>query len=322
MTRSVPERSPLARLFGWLKGAVSSKSRPLARSGEIVTRAELATLDRASLERRALALCHTVWLGDGSVLCRVLGRFKMFVKADDAGFGAHLMLDGIWEGWLTTFMARRVRPGMAVVDVGANHGYYTLLFACLVGEAGRVAAIEPHPQVAALLRRSVAVNGFADRVRVVQQAAAEVDGRKVLLGSTASEPKNASLLPRGSEPGEGRFKVRLARVDTLLAEWPRVDFIKVDVEGAEEVAIAGMMEVLRRDRPQLVLEFNAGRCSSPSNLLEALEVIYGPPSVIELDGRLSRPERATLLDAERREDWMLYFAGAADNDGSSGRVHA
>jgi hypothetical protein len=81
------------------------------------------------------------------VLARVLGGPKIFLSADDLGFGCHLMLDGYWESWLTLFFARYVTPGKTVIDVGANFGYYTILFAAGVGPSGRVVAIEPVPAI-------------------------------------------------------------------------------------------------------------------------------------------------------------------------------
>ncbi len=71
------------------------------------------------------ALCESAYLGDETALCRVLGRYKMFVDTSDNSLSPHLMLDGYWEMWLTEALARAIRPGMTVVDVGANLGYFT-----------------------------------------------------------------------------------------------------------------------------------------------------------------------------------------------------
>lgn len=297
-------RSVRKRLRAWLTHPDNE------RQGELVRLAELRNLDFKSLEKRARALAQVAYLGDNTVICRILGRFKLFVRADDDGFGAHVMLDGVWEGGLTAFMASRIREGMAVVDVGANHGYYTLLFAALVGERGRVAALEPHPQTASLLRRSVLLNGFLARTRVIQQAAGDVDGRKVLFGAPAHESKNARILPTNADWADNQFRVRLARLDTLLSDWPRVDFLKVDVEGSEEAAIRGMMGILERDRPGLLLEFNAGRCVNPSALLDDLQGVYSRFISVESDGQMSEVDRDTLLEPSRQEDWLLYFDGA------------
>jgi FkbM family methyltransferase len=282
--------------------------RSLETGGKLIPLESFATMKRGELEQRSRALVNTIPLGDGVMLSRVLGRFKMFLRAEDEGFAAHVMMDGVWEGWLTRFMAQRVKPGMHVVDVGANHGYYSLLFAALAGPTGKVAAIEPEPRTAALLKRSVRMNGFADRTLICTDAAGAIEGRRVLLVSPRFEPKNARVLASGEieEDYEGFF-VRTTRLDTLLASWPRVDFIKIDVEGQEDAVVEGMMEILKRDRPMLVLEFNVGRCAKPEYLLTALAGLYSGFRTIDSQGRLSSVTRETLLDRSRIEDWLLYF---------------
>src|SRR5258707_8071492 len=123
----------------------------------------LETWPRHRLEDAIRRRVQTAYLGDGLVLARILGRQKILLNGSDRGFACHLMLDGFWEMWLTQFLAGQVKPGMTVVDVGANFGYYTVLFADAVGDAGRVIAVEPNPDAAALLRETVLLNGYAPR---------------------------------------------------------------------------------------------------------------------------------------------------------------
>src|SRR5262245_34051536 len=108
-------------------------------------------MSRAEAERAIKARVQTAYLGHGRVLARVLGEYKIFLSSDDLGFSCHVMLDGYWESWLTLFFMRHIKPGMTVVDVGANFGYYTVLFGGAVGATGRVIAIEPVPSTVALL---------------------------------------------------------------------------------------------------------------------------------------------------------------------------
>jgi FkbM family methyltransferase len=272
---------------------------------------ELPTIDRWELERRARGAVQPVYLGDSVALCRVLARYKFFVDTTDVGFGAHLLLDGFWESWLTTFIAARVKPGDAVVDVGANHGYYTALMADLVGPTGRVASVEPNPAMCRLLRRSVSLNGFAPRVVVLEQAATAVDDEAVTLCLPANEPKNAYLTPAPEQAiaqGEAIVTVAGGRLATALGHWDRLDFVKVDVEGAEEAAVDGLFPLLERHRPQMVLEFNALRCAAPRQLLDRLSSLYGPLQCILFDGEAHPADVDSLLDPEQREDWLLYLA--------------
>ena len=132
---------------------------------------QFASMDRFTLEALCRAQAQPLYLGDNSALCRVLSRYKLLLDTRDRGFAAHVLLDGYWEMWLTIFMCRHIQPGMVVIDVGANFGYYTVLMADLVGPEGHTFAIEPNPVVAALLRQSVTLNGFRSRTSIVEAAA-------------------------------------------------------------------------------------------------------------------------------------------------------
>ncbi len=116
---------------------------------------------RAHVESEIRALCSTAYLGDNDALCRILGRYKMYVDTRDVGIASHLMLEGYWEMWVTAAMMQCVRRGSVVADVGANLGYFTLLLADLTGAEGRVLSFEPNVNLASRLRRSIAVNGFS-----------------------------------------------------------------------------------------------------------------------------------------------------------------
>lgn len=270
---------------------------------------ELRKLDRWNLEDRARALSQAIPLGDGVMLCRILGRYKLYVPSSDVGFGAHVMMEGIWEGWLTTFVARRIKPGMTAVDVGANHGYYTMFFADLVETRGRVVAVEPHPRTSALLRQSVAVNGFDGRVKVLTAAAVARDGEDLTFYADPAEPKNARIIPDDTTlPQSHITKVKGMALDSVLADCDRVDFIKIDVEGAEENTLAGGMGIIARDKPDILLEFNVHRCKDPAGLLDKLEAIYGAIYVIDFHSALEVADRSVLMDKSRTEDWSLFLS--------------
>ncbi len=269
---------------------------------------ELLRMDRWALERRSRALVQTAFLGNQLTLCRVLGRYKLYVPTTDIGFGAHVMMDGVWETWLTVFMASRIKPGMNVVDAGANHGYYTVLFADLVGSEGRVAAFEPNPPTVSLLRKTVLVNGFDGRVTVFDRALTAADDEQLVFFAPSAEPKNARVMNDDYSGNPDTVTVTGARLDTLLADWNRIDFMKVDVEGAEEGMLAGAWATITRDRPELLLEFNSQRCVDPAGLLDRLEALYGcQPSVIGFESELEAVSREALLAPSNDEDWLLYF---------------
>jgi FkbM family methyltransferase len=269
---------------------------------------DIATLPRDDLEESCRRLASPCFVGDDVALCRVLGRYKFYVSTRDDGFGANVLLDGYWESWLTRFMARTVRPGSLVVDVGANFGYYSLLLADLVGPNGRVHAIEPNPEAADLLRRSILLNGFANRTTISEVAAGAADGEAALF-IPAGEPKNATLVAEGAaHPGGAVRTVPVRTLDSLVGTSRRIDFIKIDAEGGEESIIAGMEAILAAGPPPMVLEFNAARYTDPAAFLQRLLRIYGSLRHIDYDAAAKPVSPGTVLTEHFGEDWLLFLS--------------
>jgi FkbM family methyltransferase len=152
-----------------------------------------------------------------------------------------------------------MKPGDAVLDLGGHVGTFSLAAAAL---GCRVACIEAAPDNAALLRASVARNGF-DRMHVIEAIATDHEGTSRFLPngpwgtvSNAAVARSPALI-YGSE--HAPVTVRALTIDGLLGElgWKRVDFIKADVEGSEVAAIRGMTRLLARtDALVLLYESN------------------------------------------------------------------
>lgn len=277
----------------------------------------ITEIELYAIAQRCQMLASPVYLGNDTALCRILGALKLYIDTRDTGFGSHVLLDGYWELGVTGFVVRQVREGMTAVDVGANFGYYTALLAALVGSTGRVFAIEPNPPVAANLRRSVDLNGFAARTTVIQAAAGAEDGREALLFVPEGEPKNAALVPAPDvvPPRPGTLhKIYQATVDQIVAEVDRIDFIKVDAEGAEEDIVAGTLGTLTRDRPRLVLEYNGARCRNALKFLGALREIYGRLRYIDQYGNPLDVTEQQLVTERFGEDWLLCLDDPARLD--------
>jgi FkbM family methyltransferase len=136
-------------------------------------------------------------------------------------------------------LRKMVREGMQVVDIGANIGLYTLLLAQLAGKAGRVFAFEPEPNLFSTLCENCGAND-ALNISPFQCAAGASNGRAMFQRSTFNSGDNRL--------GEARsnlkpFEVEVARLDDVLPV-RRVQFIKLDVQGHELGALAGMQEVI------------------------------------------------------------------------------
>jgi FkbM family methyltransferase len=268
---------------------------------------DLADGRRSRNEARIRSLCAAVYLGQGTALCRVLGRYKMFVDTTDIGVSSHLMLDGYWEMWLTEAMARVVRPGMTVVDIGANLGYFTLLLADFVGPSGQVHAFEPNPPITERLRRTVSINGFMDRVAVHETALSDRNGAEVLLVVPASEPKNAYIIPADRRAGPQERLLRTRRLDSF-AEIPHADIVKIDADVAEEGIWRGMAGLLEKPRPMTIfLEFAAARYPDPARFLADIQAHGFSLARLDLEQGVKPLGVADILAAPPKRDQMLVL---------------
>ncbi|WP_165943228.1 FkbM family methyltransferase [Roseicella aquatilis] len=301
-SKSGPARSGLiARLFPRLRTRQQTRLLPLAR---------LAGGPRVATEASIRALATATPLAGNLLLCRVLGRYKFLVEATDLTLAPHLMLDGYWEWWTTSFLARNLRRGESVADAGAGIGYFSLLAADLVGPQGRVLAIEPNPASAELVRRNVRLNGFADRVAVEEAALAPAENRLVRLAVPPDSPMDAQLLPqslgRAAPVRPETRPVEMVRGRTLDELLPQgADVIRLDVGDALEAAWDGAQGVLAAQPGlRMLVVFDPSRCLDPAALLRRIAARF-PLRRLHPDGKARGCDQAELLAGGQA---LLYLA--------------
>ncbi len=251
-------------------------------------------------------LCHVVPVSADTALCRVLGRYKMYVDLADQGLSPHLMLDGTWELPTTRALAARVREGMTAFDVGANLGYYTILLAELVGARGHVHAAEPNPAVMARLRSSVRLNGFDSRVTLHASPLAASTGEAVVLHVPAGLPQNASL-HRCPDEGTHAHALRTTTLDEIAGDRP-VDLVKIDAEGAERSIWQGMARLLARRAPLTAfVEFTPDRYADAPGFLRRLLETGFSLSIVDADGEVRPVAFDAVLAGPGHVDRMLVL---------------
>ena len=263
--------------------------------------------DRATLEESARRGAQAINLANGALLCRVLTKYLMFVDPDDLGVTPRLCLDGFWESWVTAALARVLRPGAFCVDVGANHGYFTMLLADGAGPAGRVLAVEPNPALAELLALTIEVNGFERRALVAQQAATDGLARMVQLVIPRRRGACATIC-RAPSAADDVIHVDAASIDDLTAAWPHVDLIKIDAEGAEPVIWCGMRRTIERN-PNLIvlLEFVASRYPDASGFLQAIRTEGFALRHVAHDSSIESLTEDEALSDDEGKGWTLFL---------------
>lgn len=175
----------------------------------------------------------------------------LFLSRNDA-LGFNLPVFEIRE---LAFVKRFLQPGMTVLDIGANQGLYTLLASQRVGSRGRVFAFEPSPRERRALRLNVLVNRCRN-VTIESSALGNEEGESELYLVEGPETGCNSLRPPVLVQGTSRpVRVSITRLDCWLRERniDRVDFIKLDVEGAELSVLNGAREFLKRDPKPVIL---------------------------------------------------------------------
>jgi FkbM family methyltransferase len=156
-----------------------------------------------------------------------------------------------------SFLTNFLKPGMCVIDVGANEGLFTLFFRKRVGPRGRVTAFEPSERELNHLRRNLRINRFSD-VDVIGCAVGDHVGEaRLSLAEASHAGHNALGIPAAPWVSVvDEVNVTLTTLDAMMEtrHWPRVDLIKMDIEGSELNALRGAEALLARDRPVLLLE--------------------------------------------------------------------
>lgn len=209
----------------------------IASLQRLVIKREIKTLDIASSQ---VALT----LHDGR---------KFYWTAKDRTSLLGLGLTGVWEQEETSFLRRIVRPGQVVVDGGANYGYYTILFSHLVGLRGKVHSFEPFNEAYRLLRQHVLLNKAGANVLLNRYGLGEKKERTNIYVMKGWGWGGATVRPSGD--------ILMGTCQIVPLDWyikqkkiNKVDFMKLDIEGAELSALKGSIQTLQNFVPGLMIE--------------------------------------------------------------------
>lgn len=206
------------------------------------------------------AIRPLVYMGERVALTRSIYGHKLYVNTRDYSLAPHILLDGYWENWITNVFRKVVRPGMKVLDIGSNIGWYSVLAADLIGSTGRLTSFEANPEIAELAYRNIMINGYLDRATVVNKAVfststdLEFHLYDRYMGSSSLFASEAAAKSYHDELRT--ITVQAVALDDYFQPGSQVDFIKMDAEGAEPHILKGSDRLLR-DNPQvqIMMEF-------------------------------------------------------------------
>ncbi len=182
----------------------------------------------------------------------IIDGHKMWLDDQDSlGLSSN---NGIFEPQEIEIVKQEVKLGDTVLDIGANIGYYTLIFAKLVGEHGKVFAFEPDPNKFALLKKNVEMNGYTNVVLVPKAVSNENKIAKLYL----CKQNQAMHRVYNSVFCNDSINIELLKLDDYFQQYSdNISFIKIDIEGNEYAAIEGMLNLLHKNRKvKLLTEFS------------------------------------------------------------------
>lgn len=177
-----------------------------------------------------------------------------------------------YEPHVRQALRERIEEGDVVLDIGANVGCIALLAAMLVGERGRVVAVEPNPDNVQLLYAGMMLNR-AHNVHVLPYAASDRCEVASMTGGSNTH------LVEARRPGAATVYTQTVVLDEALSWLPRLDLVKMDIEGHERIAFDGCRKLIERHRPALLVEFspicmiNHGE-RDPEALLDRILALY------------------------------------------------
>lgn len=175
----------------------------------------------------------------------IINGNKMYLDKDDS---LQLSTKGSHEEYITSLIKQHVKVGDTVIDIGAHIGYYSLLMAGLVGQRGNVIAIEAHPKNFELLQKNIELNGY-ENITAINKAASDTK-KEISLYLDKSGSARHSIIKDNSYCSKP-ITIEAAKIDDLVTT--PIDFVKVDIEGAEILALKGMQNTIKRSEKMVII---------------------------------------------------------------------
>lgn len=262
-----------------------------------------------------------VYLGNNRALTRTVFGHKIIVDTRDTAISPHILLDGKWEPWITEAFLNIVKPGMNVVEVGANMGFYSLLAADRVGETGALTCFEANPEVAEILFHNLRFNGFGRRATVVNKAVfSETTSMKFQVfeksqggsGLVRCCFQDAHHFQKENLDSSNTIKVNATSLDDHFPKGAKVDLLKIDAEGADPHIIKGAQRLIQENPDiTIIMEVGTGAlekaCGSIENFYSQIDALGLGLYNIQHDATLkpvSPKELEAIIQAEEGQDVM------------------
>jgi FkbM family methyltransferase len=254
------------------------------------------------------------WCTDRELAVHTNYGFDMLASPRDyASYGIYFF--GEYDPRMSEVVRRFVRPGDTAWDIGTDRGWFTLLMATLVGPSGHVDSFEAFPDNVRRLRANVALNHMK-WVEVHPGAISDGPGSIAFEPPSNDATANLDFLDHCSgagfitdRAGPRSIVVPMAALDDHASDMnlPRLDFIKMDIEGAELKALRGGAETIARFKPILAIEYNRATLLRAGSSMAELDAQLDAMGYDRFAYRASGFAPVDLAECERKPDAEAVF---------------
>lgn len=218
----------------------------------------------------------------------------------DQGVELSLFETGTYEKGTIQLLKKQLQPGDVFLDIGANIGLMSVIASKIVGERGKVCAVEANPNTVTILQANIELN-HCKNVELIPVALSDEQGTAVLFENWEVNRGGASLISQSNE--QAGIEVKMERLDDLFNEDDRVDLVKIDVEGFEPQVIRGGMAWFKKQQPVFIIEVSEQREKelgpSPLEIMQLVQTI-GNYSFFKQKGTKER--RGKLVEIKTGQD--------------------
>lgn len=162
------------------------------------------------------------------------------------------------------------KPGAVIIDIGAHIGLFSVIASQVAGATGKVFAFEPAPSTYALLQKTVSINHKQQSIETFQKAVGKESGKITFFISDDQADNSNSLVQYKEDRSLHGIDVDVTSIDNFVAEKniSKLDFIKIDVEGAEYDTLQGAVNTLKNLRPVCIVAIHPEPIAAKGDKLE------------------------------------------------------
>lgn len=216
-------------------------------------------------------------------------NYKMLLDLYDKGISRTLLLFGKRELEHKKMLENIIKPEMTVLDIGANIGYYSLMMLELMGNKGKLIAVEPSPSNIEILRKNLLLNKYND-IEVHNAAISDENGTKKFFLSEMSNLNTLNYTEKKSLNLTGKtINVKTLTVPQIM-EGRNLDLIRMDVEGHEVEVLNGLIPNIGVNNlyPSIIFETHRSRYNNEHSMENTLKNLFAKNYKVSMLGSTSK----------------------------------